>query len=141
MNYTEKLKLKKPSDIDFARIDDHNDNMDQIDKAFADSEKTSDEVSKELSKMNRKLTLTFTAAGWSDTAPFTQSVTAAEVTATDRPERWFDYPASAGEDFDYDKYSEETSYVTYCETGAGTIKAVCKKDKPTMDIVIVFKGY
>lgn len=97
-------------------------------------------IGQELMSLERKLRLTFQASGWSASAPYTQTINGLEVTATDTPERWFDFPYSVPDGFDYDKYTEETGYVTYCETGDGSITAVCRTGKPTMDLVIVFKG-
>lgn len=98
-------------------------------------------MSLETSKADaRKLRLTFPASGWSESAPYTQTINDLDVTKTDTPERWFDFPDPVPEGFDYGKYTEETGFVTYCETGDGLITAVCRTDKPTMDLVIVFKG-
>lgn len=120
--FTKNYNLEKPAQNDFYDIDVQNKNMDKIDSAL------------------RKLRLTFPASGWSSSAPYTQTINELDVTATDTPERWFDFPDPVPEGFDYDKYTEETGFVTYCETGDGSITAVCRTDKPTMDLVIVFKG-
>lgn len=120
--FTKNYNLEKPAQNDFYDIDVQNSNMDKIDSAL------------------RKLRLTFPASGWSASAPYTQTINELDVTAADTPERWFDFPAPVPKDFDYEKYTEETGFVTYCETGDGSITAVCRTDKPTMDIVVVFKG-
>ena len=120
--FTKNYNLEKPAQNDFYDIDVQNKNMDKIDSAL------------------RKLRITFPASGWSSSAPYTQTINGLDITATDTPERWFDFPDPVPEGFDYDKYTEETGFVTYCETGDGSIKAVCRTDKPTMDLVVVFKG-
>ena len=143
MKYTKNLKLKKPALSDFSLIDDISENMDLIDEPVSENKTAGSSSAELIKKLSRKITLTFTADGWSEAAPYTQTLKASGITENDSPERWFDYPAGAdaSSDFDFDKYDEETGYITYCETGNGEITAVCKKDKPTMDIVVVFKGY
>lgn len=90
--------------------------------------------------INQKIRVIFTANGQSSSVPYTQTISGLNIKETDTPEIQFDYPNGVGNNFDYDKYSEQTSYITYCETGNGTITAVCKKNKPTQDLVVVFKG-
>ena len=69
MQTTQNYGLKKPEDNDLLTPDDFNDNMDIIDEA--------------MKKIVNRRILKLTAAGWSGSYPFTQTVDAAGVTVAD----------------------------------------------------------
>ena len=69
MQTTQNYSLKKPEESDVVSIDDINDNMDVIDGA--------------MKKIVNRRVLKLTAAGWSGSYPFTQTVDAAGVVADD----------------------------------------------------------
>ena len=114
-----------PAQTDFYDVDNFNENAEIIDK--------------ELSKMNRKLTLTFTAAGWSDTAPYTQLVAVEGITADDVPLPMLDTRNSTSLD-DEKAIKKSYGYLTYFETGEGTITVTAKDQKPTVDLTVALKG-
>lgn len=69
MQTTQYYGLKKPEDNDVTIPDNFNDNMDIIDGV--------------LKKLATRRVLTLTAAGWSGTYPFTQTVTVSGILADD----------------------------------------------------------
>lgn len=69
MQTTQYYGLKKPEENDITTPNDFNDNMDIIDGV--------------IKKMVTRRTLTLTAAGWSGSYPFAQTVDAAGVTVAD----------------------------------------------------------
>ena len=69
MQTTQNYGLKKPEDNDLLTPDDFNDNMDIIDEA--------------MKKIVNRRILKLTAAGWSGSYPFTQTVDAAGITMAD----------------------------------------------------------
>ena len=69
MQTTQNYGLKKPEDNDLLTPDDFNDNMDIIDEA--------------MKKIVNRRILNLTAAGWSGSYPFTQTVDAAGITVAD----------------------------------------------------------
>ncbi len=69
MQTTQNYGLKKPEDNDLLTPDDFNDNMDIIDEA--------------MKKIVNRRILKLTAAGWSGSYPFTQTVDAAGITVAD----------------------------------------------------------
>ena len=69
MQTTQNYGLKKPEDNDLLTPDDYNDNMDIIDEA--------------MKKIVNRRILKLTAAGWSGSYPFTQTVDAAGITVAD----------------------------------------------------------
>ena len=69
MQTTQNHGLKKPEDNDLLTPDDFNDNMDIIDEA--------------MKKIVNRRILKLTAAGWSGSYPFTQTVDAAGITVAD----------------------------------------------------------
>ena len=69
MQTTQNYGLKKPEDNDLLTPDDFNDNMDIIDEA--------------MKKIVNRRIIKLTAAGWSGSYPFTQTVDAAGITVAD----------------------------------------------------------
>ena len=125
LKYTDNLKLKMPGQTEFYNVDDFNENAEIIDK--------------ELSKMNRKLTLTFTAAGWSDTAPYTQLVAVEGITADDVPEVYLYYPDTINET-NAEAYVEAYGYINKVDTQENAINVTAFYEKPAVDITIALKG-
>lgn len=78
-------------------------------------------------------TATLTAAGWSQTAPYTQIVNVSGIMETDRP--IVDIVLSENTDT---ALEELTSYgmISKIETGAGQITSTCLEEVPTIDINI-----
>lgn len=76
---------------------------------------------------------TLTASGWSASAPYTQTVTVAGVTAKKPPHISPVYPGTEAED---KALKEATGAVSYAKPGAGTVTFTCLYDKPTIDIQI-----
>lgn len=69
MQTTQNYGLKKPEDNDLLTPDDFNDNMDIIDEA--------------MKKIVNRRIIKLTAAGWSGSYPFTQTVDAAGIAVAD----------------------------------------------------------
>lgn len=76
---------------------------------------------------------TLTASGWSASAPYTQTVTVAGVTAKKPPHITPVYPGTEAED---KALKEATGAVSYAKPGAGTVTFTCLNEKPAIDIEI-----
>lgn len=76
---------------------------------------------------------TLTASGWSASAPYTQTVPVAGVTALKPPHITPVYPGTEAED---KALKEATGAVSYAKPGAGTVTFTCLEDKPAIDIQI-----
>ena len=82
------------------------------------------------------LTGTLTADGWSDTAPYTQTVSLVGLAEDDYP--IFDLVASSNAQTRI-KENEEWCYITDAETGENNLTIICDKKKPTVALNFVIK--
>ena len=82
------------------------------------------------------LTGTLTADGWSDTAPYTQTVSLTGLAEDDYP--IFDLVASSDTETRI-KENEEWCYITDVETGENNLIVICDKKKPTVALNFVIK--
>jgi len=76
------------------------------------------------------------ASGWSASAPYTQTVTATGILATDTPLAdvvLSDTPATAITQL------EAYGYIGRMDAGSGQITATCYEDKPTVDLTVALK--
>ena len=84
------------------------------------------------------VTVTFPASGWSGTAPYTQTVSASGVLATDE-----NCPADADmSGATADNYADLLAgwiAVGRIRTGNGTLMAYCYSEKPTVDLTVRVK--
>lgn len=76
---------------------------------------------------------TLTASGWSASAPYTQTVAVAGVTAKKPPHITPVYPGTDAED---KALMEAAGAVSYAKPGAGTVTFTCLNGKPAIDIPI-----
>ena len=83
--------------------------------------------------------VTFAADGWSEEAPYTQTVTVTGMTAASVLSGALD--TRNCEDENAEKAMKKAyGYLTYFETGADTITATAKFNKPAVDVTIAFRG-
>ena len=76
------------------------------------------------------------AAGWSATAPYTQTVLANGILATDNP--FVDVDASSATDSDAGiAITEAWSFIGRVTANDGTITAYCYSEKPTVDLSLI----
>ena len=79
-------------------------------------------------------TAILTAAGWSDTAPYTQTVAVSGILATDSP--IVDVVLTDGNEM---AGLEAWGYIGRIDTTADSITATCFEDKPSIDLNIQIK--
>lgn len=89
-------------------------------------------------RINRMRNVTFTAAGWSATAPYTQKVNVADVTELDI---FFPFFVDDSTDIGSSE-AKKAAYncISYYDTGEGTITATCLYEKPEVDVTVCMKG-
>lgn len=81
---------------------------------------------------------TFTVAGWTEEAPYTQIVNVEGVTENDAPVPFF---VDDSEDYESQKLKNKSyNCISYFDSGEGTITATCKYKKPEADFTVGFKG-
>lgn len=84
------------------------------------------------------LVVTFLSSGWSSSAPYTQTVAAEGLTAEDTPTPMF---VDDGTTKSASKAKQKAyGYISYFESGDGTVTATCKYEKPTTDFMVGLKG-
>ena len=81
-------------------------------------------------------TTTLTSAGWSDTAPYTQTISIEGIKADDSPV--VDIVLSADTTTAASEL-EAWGYISKIDTADGSITATCFEDKPTVDLNIQIK--
>lgn len=91
------------------------------------------------SNMRRIIDITLTLDGWSENAPYTQTVSAAGMTAEDLPSPSILYPAGLGAD-DKKIIDRSSNYITSLEFLDGAVTAICNYIKPTVDLSVRLKG-
>lgn len=82
-------------------------------------------------------TVTLPASGWSDTAPYTQTVTVEGLPEVERPIAGWDFSGATVEN--YEALAVAFSCVNRLVSGAGTLTAYCYLEKPTMDLSVYLK--
>lgn len=83
-------------------------------------------------------TATLTAAGWSASAPYTQTVAVTGITAERLPDKIIPQYSAITATAVLQK--EAYSMISYYDTGAGTITFTCLEDKPVTDIPLQIVG-
>lgn len=91
-------------------------------------------VNDALAKLVHTTNISLTVAGWSSSAPYTQTVNVTGVTASMNIEYALN-PSGTSEAV-YEAYG----FISSMETLAGQVKFRCNGDKPTVAIPIVLKG-
>lgn len=105
----------------------------------AADEALSDEIEALDGKLTTIRTGTFTAAGWSSSAPYSQTISVSGMTAGAYP-GWDINPPSGASVAALEAIMEARNAITYIQTGAGTVTAVCAAEKPGVDLPVFFKG-
>lgn len=82
-------------------------------------------------------TVILSAANWSSSAPYTQTVAMSEILGTDAPIVSLDL-SSVGSD-EIAAYQKEYNYINRVSTADGQITAYCYNSKPTKDLTLCFK--
>ena len=121
--------MEKPAQTDYYDVDVFNANADIIDGALHT-------LQDEVDGIGTHITATLTAAGWSGSAPYTQTVTATGVTATMRPivdVVLSDTPSTAMDELN------AWALVGRIDTGADSITVTCYEEAPAVDLDIVIK--
>ena len=90
-----------------------------------------------ITKQEQILTATLSTTWVGSTAPYTQVLTVAGITANHEP-RIYPVYSETLETALLEK--EAAAMITYWDTGAGTITFTCLEDKPTIAIPIAIKG-
>lgn len=84
-------------------------------------------------------TATLTAAGWSSSAPYTQTVSVSGITASDAPVISYKIPDGSSASA-VAAIKKAWSCVDRGVTGANTITFYCYAKKPTSDVIVCIKG-
>lgn len=161
---TTNYNLKKPGVDDFYNVADQNGNMDIVDqqiKAVNDKadnhaidtgkhvtttkQAAWDQNTTDIATLGTRIdkreilnTTTLTAAGWSGTAPYTQTVAVTGITAGRLPDKIIpQYSATTATAI---LQKEAFSMISYYDTGAGTITFTCLEDKPVTAIPLQIVG-
>ncbi len=132
MQTTAIYKLKKPEGTDVVNVDDFNGNADILDREL---KKVNDRV--DVVKGTKAIALP--ASGWSGTAPYTQTVSVAGVTAEDSPVIGI-LIAEGTTAANVKLQNKAWACVDRAVTGAGTITFYCYNKKPGNDFTVNVKG-
>ena len=92
-----------------------------------------------INRLDHVTEVTLTAAGWSSSAPYTQTVSVAGITENDRPTVSLYLPDGINA-ANVDLKEKAYACVNRAVTSAGKITVYCYKKKPTADFQIQVKG-
>lgn len=81
---------------------------------------------------------TFTAAGWSDTAPYTQTINVTGMPADAKP--GWDINTSSTDGATLEALKEARGCIAKIVCTSGQVTAYCGLTKPTIDLPVFFKG-
>ncbi len=97
------------------------------------------QTNRAVNKLEAVKTVTLTVAGWSSSAPYTQTVSVPGVFETDRPiiGQYLPEGISLAEE---DLQEKAYNCVTRAVSGNGSITVYCRKKKPASDFQIQMKG-
>ena len=111
------------------------DTLDGFDSSYFATKEEHDKLDADIKGIKNA---TFTAAGWTEEAPYTQVVNVEGITENDAPVPFF---VDDSEDYDSQKLKNKSyNCISYFDSGAGTITATCKYKKPEADFTVGFKG-
>lgn len=79
------------------------------------------------------------ASGWSNDAPYTQTISNSNIKSISAPIPLLD-PTSASSKTEEDNLKKNFGYISYFDTGNGTITFTAKFTKPSVDLSINLKG-
>ncbi len=96
-------------------------------------------TNKAINQINHVTEMTLTAAGWSSSAPYTQTVNVSGMVETDRPTVSLYLPDGITAT-DVDLQSKAYDCVNRAVSGDGSITVYCYKKKPAVDFQIQMKG-
>lgn len=86
------------------------------------------------------VTVTLAAAGWGSTAPYSQTVSVAGMTAAWRPGAPVAVPAGSPDGAALMTLSENAGYIRLIESGEGKLKFVCPAYKPAVTMTLQIPG-
>lgn len=92
-----------------------------------------------IEELSTPLFGTFTAAGWSASAPYSQTISVSGMTADSYP-GWDINPPSGASAASLESLMEARNCITYIATAANAVTAVCASDKPAVNLPVFFKG-
>lgn len=90
-----------------------------------------------FSEYDNRIKAVFPAAGWSGTAPYTQTVSVPLVTARSNP--IYDVYNPGNDPDTMDTVQDAFNAIRRLETGAGTVTLVCGNLKPAVDLTIILE--
>ena len=97
------------------------------------------EIGEEVNKIQAIRMIKLTGAGWSTTAPYTQTVSVTGIKATDLPIPLLD--TSAALNYNSEKLMrKQYGWIGYYDTADESITFTAKYRKPTVDLAIGLKG-
>ncbi|MGC6177009.1 hypothetical protein [Lacrimispora sp. 38-1] len=96
-------------------------------------------TNKAINQINHVTEVTLTAAGWSSSVPYTQTVNVSGLTETDRPTVSLYLPDGITV-VDLDLQNKAYDCVNRAVSGNGNITVYCYKKKPAVDFQIQMKG-
>ncbi len=98
-----------------------------------------EDSNKAINRLDHVTEVTLTAAGWSSSAPYTQTVNISGMVETDRPTVSLYLPDGITA-ADVDLQSKAYDCINRAVSGNGSITVYCYKKKPAVDFQIQVKG-
>ena len=134
--YTENYNFKKPDKTDYFSVNDQNENWDLLDETLKNQKQ---ESQNSINKLQHVTTVNLSAANWSSSPPYTQSVRVEEVTEGMVLDGCLYIPK--GTTAEQEKtLAKAAACVSYFDTGSGVVTVTCIGKKPTTDFMIMLKG-
>lgn len=100
--------------------------------------KNINETNAAINRLNHDIDVTFPVSGWSESAPYTQTVPVEDITAEDKPSQGIVYPTDCT-DAQRKAINKAVGCICNIETGNGTVTLTCTR-KPIAEFTLSLKG-
>ena len=110
-------------------------NISKIESLFTPEKNIADQIADQKTKV---VPVTLLASGWSDSAPYVQTVSIENLTDNRRAMAYPDVPEDAAQE---EAFMEQAEKITSCRRSGNVMTFRCREEKPEIDIPVIVEVY